>query len=197
LFQLAIIFQMAEQNNTKSPFYWQNIKKRRYVPDVLHRRFSFIHIVLERGERSPVQHSYLHLGATVPYRLYRVGWYSMNLYPVRLLTRRAAILAEVFLHSKRMSGIAARFPSKSIFCHHSLSSSHTFWLKITSSVEILLWLIWGCAWLIDEVWIEWLDILTPYTHHSELPLITRFTVHRLTHTLMLSVFTSRILATDL
>jgi hypothetical protein len=29
----------------------------------------------------------------------------------------------------------------------------------------------GCAWLIDGFWIGWLNLLAPYTHHSELQAI--------------------------
>jgi hypothetical protein len=51
-------------------------------------------------------------------------------------------------------------------------------------------------------WIGWLDLLTPYTHHWELQAIQRYRyLHTLQftiiHTLGFSVFSSRILATDL
>jgi hypothetical protein len=60
----------------------------------------------------------------------------------------------------------------------------------------------GCVWLIDGLWIGRLDLLAPYSHNSGLQAIQlyrcfhalKFTV---THTLGFSVFTSRILATDL
>jgi hypothetical protein len=51
----------------------------------------------------------------------------------------------------------------------------------------------GCAWLIDGVWIRWLDLLTPYTFNSGLQVIqiyhwsTNFTVHRYTCTRVLSL----------
>jgi hypothetical protein len=51
------------------------------------------------------------------------------------------------------------------------------------------------AWLIDEFWIGWLDLLTPHTHNSRLQAIQRYRWS--THALRFWVFTSRILATDL
>jgi hypothetical protein len=55
----------------------------------------------------------------------------------------------------------------------------------------------------DGFWIELLDLLTPYTLHSKLQAVTalslfpQFAVHRYTRTQGLSLFTSRIRATDL
>jgi hypothetical protein len=56
----------------------------------------------------------------------------------------------------------------------------------------------GCACLRDGFWIGWLDLLVPCTHNSELQTRQRYCLSRhFTHSLGLSVFTSRILATDL
>jgi hypothetical protein len=59
----------------------------------------------------------------------------------------------------------------------------------------------GCAWLIERVWIGWLELSTSYTQfiitsNSALMLISKLYSSPL-QTLVSSVFTSRILATDL
>jgi hypothetical protein len=36
--------------------------------------------------------------------------------------------------------------------------------------QIVFWCV-RSAWLLEGVWIEWLDLLTPYAHHSELQAI--------------------------
>jgi hypothetical protein len=43
---------------------------------------------------------------------------------------------------------------------------------IKLSNHLILSGIWCCAWVIDEFWIGWLDLLTPYTFNSGLQAIT-------------------------
>jgi hypothetical protein len=97
--------------------------------------------------------------------------------------------------------------SESKFCQHYSrcafsSQNHNDVLRLYLGV-IIVSRFRGCAWLIDEVWIGWLCLLTAYTHttrdyrqYSAIAILhtLHFTV---THALGFSVFTSRILATDL
>jgi hypothetical protein len=70
-------------------------------------------------------------------------------------------------------------------------------------LNIVICISW-CAWLIDEFWIGWFDLLILYSHNSGLQAMqsyrysTHFTVHRCTSTRTLkSSLVSRILETDL
>jgi hypothetical protein len=91
-----------------------------------------------------------------------VGWFStdyMELYPWRYCHR-----CENFIYPTMYSAVCQ-------------GSSRNVWPRCTQGIANILSSVKGCAWLIDGVWIGWLDLLTLYTHNSELQAITALSLH--------------------
>jgi hypothetical protein len=89
------------------------------------------------------------------------------------------------LYSANKSGSLHKYQRNNVKCvlrqvmkFHTYNTKQFKWwtislfLYIPNFTSLILACFGVCVWLLDGVWIGWLDLLTPYTHHSELQAIT-------------------------